>query len=82
MAPSADELQRCLTRLVNATLITVVLIVANEDPSIRYHFDGVDRVSIWRAPVNWRHVAERTYAFVQERKASGETSADDWSLII
>jgi len=84
IAPSADELQSCLTRLVNTTPITVVLVVAREDPSITYHFDGVDRVKIWRAPVNWRHLAERTYSFVQEHKASqGKTPADEkWDLII
>ena len=74
IAPSVDELQRCLTQLVNTTPITVVLALTEECPTITYHFDGSDRIKTWIAPVNWTQVADSTHAFVSEQKSLSNRS--------
>jgi len=70
LAPSIDELQSCLTRIVNATPITVVLVLTEECPPITYQFSGVERVRLWLAPVSWTEVAESIYFFMSEQKSS------------
>ena len=70
IAPSIDELQSVLTQIVKTTPITIVLVLTEECPPITYQFGGIERVKIWFTPVDWKKVAESTYSFTSEQKAS------------